>query len=279
MPYNLLILPLVGGYFILTQFLYFKHTYSKLPSQQLLFSSILAGIVIVICWFIIREIAQYYFPDLIQNWYDISSHIHIKRDENNRYLWTFFGGFLLLLLFTGVSNFAIDKFERFTKTRAHLITAINKHGTELEKLFLKSAQNDGYLIQITLKNDKVYIGGLAEFREPKNISYLKFRPVYSGYRDNVTKKLNITTNYGFTEEFYKKKYSRYSVALKSIVQGLKKDRKAFKNPTATKISQKLIKEKIDDVVIILKVDEILSANPFDPNIFIKFKESQAKEDQ
>ncbi len=50
-------------------------------------------------------------------------------------------------------------------------------------------------MQLTLKNNKVYIGFTDIILVAKETNYLKITPVLSGYRDFESKLLKITTNY------------------------------------------------------------------------------------
>ncbi|HEX8576309.1 MAG TPA: hypothetical protein VF677_08455, partial [Flavobacterium sp.] len=80
--------------------------------------------------------------------------------------------------------------------------AVDKNGDELEKLFKKSV-DDALLIQVTLKNDKVYIGYSEIIPIPQKTNYLTLTPVLSGYRDDK-KQLHITTEYfGIIDDFLK----------------------------------------------------------------------------
>lgn len=46
MPYNLWILPLVSGYFFITNYDYYKYEYQRLNSKRLIFHSIITGILL-----------------------------------------------------------------------------------------------------------------------------------------------------------------------------------------------------------------------------------------
>jgi len=72
--------------------------------------------------------------------------------------------------------------------------AIKRHGSELEKLFRTSAKT-GVLMQITLKNNKVYIGFSNVLPVPKESDFLIITPLLSGYRESETKLLKFTTDY------------------------------------------------------------------------------------
>jgi len=61
MPYNILILPLCGGYFVLLNFVMFKYKYQRLSSQRLLFTSIIAAVSIFFADFFISVYNKFDF--------------------------------------------------------------------------------------------------------------------------------------------------------------------------------------------------------------------------
>ena len=99
-------------------------------------------------------------------------------------------------------------------------------------------------MQITLKNNKVYVGFSETIPIPQKTNYLTITPIISGYRDSETKRLHITTDYfKVVEEF-----------IKDI--------------------EEQIDENIDSIHlntdIIIKQDEILSASVYEQKIYDRF---------
>lgn len=80
---------------------------------------------------------------------------------------------------------------------------ISKYGTELQKFSANFVlecypYEDQIFIEVTLKNNKVYIGLPDDFPRPLppgSNEYFNILPMYSGYRTEVTHQLEITTNY------------------------------------------------------------------------------------
>ena len=79
-----------------------------------------------------------------------------------------------------------------------------EHGTELQKFATKVIVADivdtekDLLIEIRLKNNKVYIGVPAEIPgpiKPNYVEYFHLLPFHSGYRDADTHALRLTTHY------------------------------------------------------------------------------------
>ncbi|MDP2672323.1 MAG: hypothetical protein Q8O84_00735, partial [Nanoarchaeota archaeon] len=129
----------------------------------------------------------------------------------------------------------VQSFKLFAK-------AILKHGDELERTFLDSLKFKK-LLQITLKNNKVYVGIVARVNEPQKTNYVEIFPVMSGYRESESKILHITIPYT------------------KVIEALDKEGK-------TPI--------LKDFKIVIKQDEILTTTIFYPEIYDKFQE-HAKE--
>ncbi|MCH8533626.1 MAG: hypothetical protein LAT51_01030 [Flavobacteriaceae bacterium] len=234
MPYNILILPLCGGYFILLNFVYLKYKYQRLSSQRLLFSSIITGTLLLFGTFILRCFLNPEFElslfHLLNNSIPIT---HIP------YLWTSIASFLIAFFGTLVFNLTI--YLILGKSFKPAISfAVKKYGDEIEKLFRTSAKT-GQLMQITLKNNKVYIGFTDIIPVPKETNYLKITPVMSGFRDLITKNLNIITKYFKVLEVYLDDNPEFSIY---------------------------------DIDISIKQDEILSASIYDQNVFNMFNENE-----
>ena len=68
MPWNLLILPLVGGYFILTKCFIFKFHQQRLDRQRLIFESVLLAIALIVSTYLIRILFIKLTLDLIHSY-------------------------------------------------------------------------------------------------------------------------------------------------------------------------------------------------------------------
>ena len=146
-------------------------------------------------------------------------------------------GLIVIIITTYILNLIIKFFFNFSTHRYHpLIIAINNHGNEIEQLCMQS-MIDGFALQVTLKNEKVYIGYIDEVRAPGQTNYLVFIPMYSGYRDQETKKITLTT--------------LYEPVFKSLVNDN-------------------LNDKLSIIQLIIKLDEILTISPHDPEVFQRF---------
>jgi hypothetical protein len=223
--FNLLIFPLIGGYYIVTRSERFKYLNQRLDTQAVLFNSVIAGIPLLLVTLIITAGVSYILPSPVE-W--------IKENlfpVKNAFLGTCALSFVIAVFGTKLWN-------RFIKASDAIEHAIEKIGNELELLFSMSCI-DSELIQITLKNDKVYIGWVEILPKPSQCPYVKLVPLFSGYRDE-NKELKITTDYS-------RVYSEY------MIRGKIKD--------------------ISDLQmnLVVLVNEIISASRFDFEIFEKFE--------
>ena len=181
MPWNLLILPLVGGYYLISRYNGYKFIQQRLDRQRLIFDSILFGILILAATIIIRYIFEFIAPDFIQLLYN---YLPLKIP----YIGTTIFSFIFPVVFTEIGNltFCSDHKKQIDKS-------IKKIGNELETL-LRSSFKDSKLLKFALDTDKVYIAWVKELPIPTVSNYIRVVPVFSGYRDS-TKQLIFTTNY------------------------------------------------------------------------------------
>jgi hypothetical protein len=223
-PINLLLFPLVGGYYITTRSESSKFISQRLSSQSIIFNAILVGIPLMAVSLIITTAITYIFPTHVE-WVRLNV-FPIKDD--------FFGTCLLSVCisfsYTKIKNHFIDETEAI-----HL--AIEKSGSELE-LLVSYSFKESKLIQLTLKNDKVYIGWAEVLPKPSHCPYIQLVPLFSGFRDEK-KELVIVTN--------------YSLVYSELIQ----------------------KGKIKDIQelkmnLVIQSNEIISASRFDFEIFENF---------
>lgn len=232
MPYNLLLLPVIVGYFILIYSHYFRYNTQRLTQNRIIFESVSVAIIILTFGFLLRTVIEYTFPKLI-TWLILELKI-IPINKVN-YLWTVVFSCLTSIILVVITNTYL--LWRFKKSQL-IGWAVDKNGDELEKLFKKSV-DEALFIQVTLKNDKVYIGYSEIIPIPQKTNYLTLTPILSGYRDDK-KQLYITTDY-------------FSV-IDDFLKGLDNNEESITLNT--------------DVII--KQDEILTAGIYEQAIFDKF---------
>lgn len=232
MPYNLWIFPLLSGFYFLIKYKYNTYKYQRLDSQILIFHSILYGIFIFLGIYLIRVIISFLFPSCTPFIHKLLYRLPIKEQD---FLWTSIFCFTLTVICVEALNYIYEKNEYFCWKKP-VDRAIDEIGDEVEQLF-KQSFVDKLLIQITLKNNKVYVGFADKILPPKETNYLKIVPLISGYREPQTKEIEFTTEYFEALDFYEKHPSKYN---------------SF------------------DMDVIVMQDEILTAQIFDWDIFRLF---------
>jgi len=172
MPFNLLLLPLIGGFLFVHLTHFFRFAAQRLDGYRLLFQSAIAGICL-------SAVAR--LMDLLVDLSPLGVPAHR--------LWIWFSPFnysavsaLALLLgpaFALLLNLCISK------ERAKDIE-IRRHGNSFTQL-LHRAQKEKLLLSITLDSRKWYVGWVAESPnlDPQEF-YFRILPFISGYRDKDT---------------------------------------------------------------------------------------------
>lgn len=230
-PYNLFILPVIFGYIFVSNSLLFKYNNQRLSPNIIVFETVTFAVIICALGFFARAFTPYFFPGLINQ---IACYLEVFPVKNVPYFWTVVFSCLIFIGLLFLSNF----FLFFFKKRL-LKSAINKYGTELEKLLARCVEYKD-MVLITLKSDKVYIGYCEQTPNPLNKQYITITPILSGYREKENKKMIITTDY-----------------FEAVSEFCKVSESGVENEDAYIV-------KTDTV---LKVDEILTATVFDYNMY------------
>ena len=123
---------------------------------------------------------------------------------------------------------------RFEDKRTAAKRAARSNG-DLVECVLQDAIENGTLVEVSLKNNKAYVGWVQESgvdaRDECDVSLI---PIMSGYRDSATLQLVITTNY------------------------------------AQVVSQ--LRESWENFIVVFPMPEIVLAKPFEPKAYMKFVE-------
>lgn len=179
MPFNLLLFPLIGGYYILIRFEYLRYRQYRLENQRVLLNSAMLGIFLLGACLLVRSVLLVIFPQMVAA---ISDFLPVKTP--------FFGTASMSLVVAILATEIANKFINREKAIRHALTAV---GNEFE-LLLSTSFTDGHLLQFTLSNNKFYIGWVKELPKPFTTNYIRITPAFSGYRDEK-KELIFTTQY------------------------------------------------------------------------------------
>jgi|GEM_PF-5835858 hypothetical protein len=232
--FNLLILPILGAFYFIEINHYFKVKYSLHDRQRYIYTSFLFAFYLLIPAFLISALLKYYLPDFS---YWMLSNLPIKE----KHIGTSLLAFLIGLSLAHISNWVSSK-ERILKK------LVEKYGGDAERLiqecfYLKE------LLAVSLKNEKVYIGFITEFKASLDNTYISLDPVFSGYRDEQ-KKLVLTTDYLEAFETFETFYPEKEEVTNEL-------------PNQVGFSKLLIKK-----------EEIRTFSKFDMDLYMAFNESE-----
>lgn len=180
MPFNLLLFPLLGGYYFVVRSNRLKYFHQRIESQKLLFHSAIAGGFFLITSLVITATFKKYAPGF---YHTLRAFLPVQFD----YSGVTFLSFLLGILSAETSNF-------FYKKTDSIMKAVLDNDDPLELLIMRSWHSK-ILLCFTLKSGKVYIGYTTTLPIPSRTSFISILPVYSGYRDASTKRIFFTTEY------------------------------------------------------------------------------------
>lgn len=180
MPFNLLLFPIIGGYYILIRSELFRYRQQRVETQKLILNSILAGIFLLAISWSLTSILKYTWPELVSKIVDFYP-VKIK------YFGTAVASFMLAVVITELTNLIVEQSKQIS-------LAIRSIGNELERL-CEYCYSHGELAQFTLKNDKCYVDWIQSLPIPSHDAYIRIFPVYSGYRHKDTRELVFTTQY------------------------------------------------------------------------------------
>ena len=189
MPFNLLLLPLLGGFIFFSHWNRTAFFAKRQDKERLLLYSSLWGVLFLGLAFVLSILTPY------SDWL-----------TNLRHWWAYntppiqFSGISSCALLLGVAGqFVLNNvwpFTRFWNEKTEGERVIERFGSELEKLLYRSLL-DSKRVMVTLKNGKVYIGRVAISVTPQEDKDLLLLPSKSGYRDEK-QRLMLTTDYDAT---------------------------------------------------------------------------------
>jgi hypothetical protein len=189
MPFNLLLLPLLGGFIFFSHWNRTAFFAKRQDKERLLLYSSLWGVFFLGLSFLLSILVPY------SDWL-----------TNIREWWAFntppiqFSGISSCALALGAAGqFVLNRlwpFSRIWNTQKEGRRAIETYGTQLEKLLYRSLIEEKR-VMLTLKGGKVYIGRVTISLTPQEDRDLMLLPSKSGYRDEK-KRLTLTTDYDQT---------------------------------------------------------------------------------
>ena len=180
MPFNVLLLPLIGGYFFLTHWNRTRFEMKRHTGERLLMNAALAGLGFVVAAFWITHAITRGNPDLQERW---------AKFVPFPYAGTSILALVLALVSIPLANLFWDRDKEARRV-------IEEWGDHLE-ILLERALAENRQVSLTLKSGKVYIGYiLRTFNPAYERKYIAILPVISGFREGEDQALRLTTSYG-----------------------------------------------------------------------------------
>jgi len=201
MPFNVLILPLLGGYIFVRFWHHTKIHIMRSDKDRLLIRASIIGLFTLMFAYAAHLFFAWLFPCS-------SYEICVSQLWREKIPFEFSDISFTAFLF---GAFGWIPLNLFYSEQEEIDRAIREDADPFE-LLLKRSQDETIAILITMTNHKVYICHVThQFNPVTPTSYIGLFPLKSGYRDPVTKELHITLNYS-------KIYSQIGEELDSISQ-------------------------------------------------------------
>ncbi len=186
MPTNLLLLPLLAGYFLLHQFNYTRFRAQRLDGYRLLLESAFVGLVLAGAVRILVSLAVRWSPP--NGYLFWVAGVVGSAFPGEHFVTTAVVSLFLGLTLPLLANLKCDveKAQRW---------AINRYGNQILRLVHQAAQEER-LVSVTLDNRKVYIGVVKDAPNlESHDSFLSVVPFFSGSRETGDLHLNLTVDY------------------------------------------------------------------------------------
>lgn len=179
MPFNVLLLPLLGGYVFISNFNRTRFDAKRYSGERLIFHAAIAGAVFLLIAFIGTRVIILREPDLYDRWRALVPF---------EYTGTSLSAFVLGIISWWPLNLL------FKKDR-EAVRAVENWGDFLELLLNRSMTNTEQL-SISLASGKAYIGFVTSSFDPAfDRKYMLLLPTLSGYREHDTRELVVTHDY------------------------------------------------------------------------------------
>jgi hypothetical protein len=179
MPFNVLLLPLLGGFILVTRWNHTRFRTKRYSGERLIFFAAIAGVFLALMAFLLVRIAAWMWPELASMWQR-----HVPFEYAGTSLLAFFLGFLLW-----------RPLNRWSP-RANAVRSMIEQWNDFLEMLLQEALEKTLMVSISLKGGEVYIGFITSNYDPSyDRKYIRLWPILIGYRNKDTQELAVTTNY------------------------------------------------------------------------------------
>src|SRR5258705_3408752 len=185
MPYNLLLLPLLGGYLFLRWWNPTRYHALRADKERLLLMAALPGLASLVIAFIMVEGIGPLLP--CSEWPKFPC---IPAWWKNHVPFDYLGTALVAFFLSATICHALNL---FCKRETAINKVIEKDRVAFE-ILLKKAQDEAKTVAVTMTSGKIYIGFVTHLFNPAlPTRFIQILTTKSGYRDEKTKTFEFTT--------------------------------------------------------------------------------------
>lgn len=182
MPYNVLLLPLLGGYFFLTYWCFTKFSTKRHSGHRLIFHAAAAGLLFLVIAFLIVRLISWQWSALVLWWQSVVPFPYLAT--------SLLACAIGLIFWWPLNQIGFPRKEDEAAQRE-----IEKSNDHLE-ILLARALRETKAVSITLKSRKVYVGLITRTHDPMyDRKYIQLLPIKSGFRASDTLALMLTVDY------------------------------------------------------------------------------------
>jgi len=180
MPFNVLLLPLLGGYVFVSKWNYTRFDTKRHSGERLIIFSALAGVVFLVAAYAACHAVAYVWPKAFVVWHGLVPYEHA-------------GTSLVAFCFGCLAWWPLNRYLNHFETE--VTRAISERHDYLEML-LHHAAKQNRQVALTLERGKVYVGFVVALFDPSyDRRFVTILPTLSGYRNSETHELRFTTDY------------------------------------------------------------------------------------
>jgi hypothetical protein len=181
MPFNVLLLPLLGGYVFITHWNRTRYATRRHSGERLLFHAALAGSFFLTFGYLATRLLIRLLPELGMWWRGLVP-------------FPYSGSALIAFLTAVAAPSMLNRMRRF-ESKAEAMRAMKAAGDHLEEVLPRSARR-AMPVSVTLKTRKVYVGFVTGIVDPTiNRQHIGLLPLRSGYREETDLRLVLNTDY------------------------------------------------------------------------------------
>ena len=235
MPFNVLLLPLLGGYVFISHWNKTRFDARRYTGQRLIFTSALAGVCLLLVSFLITKFGAICFPEFLAWW-----HAYLSRES---FAGTSFLAFLIGSLGWKPVNLFFDRNTESLRT-------VKESGDFLEEL-LEHSKTETKQVSVTLRSGKIYVGFVTGSFDPAfDRKYVRLFTTLSGYRESTTQQMKLSHNYAIV---WAKELEEEELEEEELEDSLER-----LSPRSR---------------LVIPVSEIVSASLFEPEVYMRFQRS------